>query len=1544
MKTNSRFHRVVTFAFAAVCAAVAAAVSAQGGTLYWKGPGNASVAANWYADETLETAAGVVPQTGAGIVFVAASGDMTWDVNDVALASWTQRAGYAGTVTFKTGKKNGTKATIYGWTDDGGETRFLKITGDCVLLGGTWTHSAQSGLAGAAITSGEGVYRLIAQVGGDLAVTNATMDAVGLGFPNNGPVTLDSHCSSVHAGVGGWFSNSLGFNNQGPCYGTFRAPVTIGAGATNPGGGSIQLTVAGAFLPGDTASFTVQGKKADYYTGAGGSIYITAGTIAGGGTFNARGAVSNGYGGGGGGGRIAFHVTDQGADFSRFTGTYTTHAQASGQSGYGGTTYFETAADGAGGGVLIVDGVTGWTTSRFKRYATTVTAADCAYVPKKLVLRDAAAFGVPEGAVFRLKEVEVRDNLLTNRMCTLKTQGGTFAFPSADYMLPSNVTLHCVRPAEFTMGDGSGSLVVGPGACVNCDTNVVLNGSLVVKRDGLVTHTQKFTYGKAVEPYGVFHLEVTGDVTVEEKGCISAKGKGYLSGDGPTADSGMHAGLSRRNSSVEYHCYGSITRPVSLGGYGQNTGNSWGGGAVRLTVGGKVTNAGSIDADGGLADHYSGAGGSVWITAKEIVSSGNISANGGEATGNDQSNRGPGSGGRVALWLTDPAATFDGITGNVSATGGHVTGKTIAANNGGGAGTVYYKTANQAMNEGTLVLDNAGSSTYATEIAGGCMGQMKEDVTDTEVGAIIIRNGAQLTVTNATLSVSRAWSNETDSASIGGHVVFRDASQTLHVGGKSTFLKLECVEPGKQVVFGTGDENLTQIAANGELQLKGAEGNALTLLPEQNEGQWRLQVDSTASTDLKYLNVTRSDATGGQVLVAKESAESVSQGNTNWNFPYIRPGEEIRWTGAAGTSWSDGANWDRLREPCETDVVVIPATNNQPFCSGLAKVVGSLTVESGATLTIGGCDLTVTEVLRVAGSLVCSGTETIVLPRQSDFTGGTVVPAQSEFTLGGSESQTFAGGGCLFWNLTVTKGGGAVNFAGGFSAENLLTLRATGAWTGTFAPARYACARLVVDGTVNDAVGLTLTGTGWTLAASMSEAVKGVAVHGCTAGGIAIHPEDPARDDGDNHGWIFNASFATWAGGTGRFADDNCWVGGKAPDADSFVRIDAAGTVTIDEPVTVASLSLGGSSTVTLKVKEPLTVTGSLSVNAGGTLTADAPIAVSDSFLVFADGVVKHSANGDSPCYSVNVTAGDVFVEAGGKIDANGKGYATKGPGCPSEGCVTQFSCGAGHGGIGQSYHGSAGYGHTYCYGSFFQPQSYGSGSGKAGGGVIRIAASGEARIDGELDADGEYGAPHYSGSGGSVWITCARLSGSGWIHAHGGNTSSEGEGYAAGGGRVSLCERTARDWSAWRGRATAYGGRQVFLQDTQLPNGSAGTVYFETAADGPGGGEVVIDNNGGACVHGTELLPTKDPRDKRNAFKNARFTLRNGAKLVVREDVTVGDVMLETANSYIVARDAVLTIRSQQHRDKAGWIGSVSKSGRGDVVWQKPGFVLIVK
>jgi len=1465
----------------------------------------------------------------------------------VELASWRQETGYLGTVTFQTGAKNGcTKATLYGWTDDDGETRCLKITGDCTLLGGTWTHAEQPTLSIQATQSGEGAYRILARIGGNLAVTNATMDAVGKGFPKSGPVSLDSNCSSVHAGVGGYHSNSKAFNGQGPCYGTFRAPVTLGAGATNPGGGAIRLIVSGAFLPGATATFTVQGKRGDYYTGAGGSIFITAGTIAGAGTFNARGAISNGYGGGGGGGRIAFHLTDSGADFSRFTGTYATHAQASDQSGYGGTTYFETAADGAGGGILTVDGVTAWTTSRFKRYATTVIAADCAYEPKKLVLRDAAAFGVPEGATFKITAVEVQDYLLTNRPSVLRTQGGTFSFP-ADYTLPSNVTLHCIQPATFAMGSGAGTLSVGPGAVFNCDTNVTLNGSLAVRRGGLVSHTQKYSYGKAVEPYGAFDLAVTGHVTVEEGGRISAKGKGYLVSDGPTASSGIHAGLSRRsNSAVEYHCYGSITRPVSLGGYGQHT-DSWGGGAVRLTVTGVVTNNGSIDADGALASHYSGAGGSVWVTAKEITGGGNISANGGEASGNAMSDKGPGAGGRVALWLTDSDASFSSFTGTVSATGGHVTGHTIAQDNGGGAGTVYYKTANQAMNGGTLVLDNAGSSTYATEIAGGTMGQMKVDVTDTDVGAVIIRNGAKLTVTNATLSVSRVWSNETANAAIGGTVVFRDANETLHVGGRSTFWNLTCAALGKRILFGAGADNETCVSAGGMLDMRGEEGCPVVLGPEVPAGdRWLISVDPTVSTLLKFLDVSRSDASGGQKLVAKNSAASVTQDNVNWNFPNIIPGQEIRWTGAVGTAWTDGGNWDLGREPCETDAVVIPVTANQPVCAGLPKAMGSLTVLSGATLATGGCDFTVTNVLRVAGTLVCSGAETFTLPVQSDFSLGTVVPAQETFVLSGSGAQSFNGGGCRFGNLTVTKDGGSVAFGGGFSVENRFVLRATADWTATFAAAQYACARFEADGTVSDAAALTLTGTDWTLAVSMNENVRGVKVHGSTATGLTIHPQVPSRDDGENVNWVFGATFKTWSGGTGLFTNDACWAGGVAPGAGDLVKIDAAGTVTLDAPVSVASLTLGGTASPTLKLKQPLTVAGSLAVAAGGTLVTDAAVVATNSFLVFSGGTVTHSSNGDNPLYRLEVTTGDVFVEAGGKIDVNGKGYASQGPGGMKQSCVTSYTCGAGHGGIGQSYQGRDNIGHTYCYGSYFNPVTHGSGCASyAGGGVIRLAASGEARIDGELDADGQYGSPHYCGAGGSVWITCARLSGGGWIHAHGGNTSSSGEGYAGGGGRVSVQQRTARDWSAWLGRTTAYGGRQVVVPDLNKPNGSAGTVYRETAADVVNGGEVIIDNDGGGCVHGTELRPTKDPKDGRTAFRRTRFTLRNGAKLVIRGDVTVWDVDLQTASSYITTTNAILTIRSYEHKDGAGWNGTVSKSGRGDVIWNREaGLRLIIR
>ena len=1455
MKTNSRFHRVVAFAFAAVFAAV----SAQGGTLYWKGAtASAKAASNWCSDEALTTAAGAAPTTGDEVVLVAASGNMTWDLDGVALASWTQREGYAGTVTFKTGKRNGVAANtapIYGWTDDDGETRILKITGDCVLLGGTWTSTAQPSIAsGLAKTSGEGVYRLIAHVGGNLAVTNTTFSVDGQGFQNGqGPGSFDGHSGGFHAGMGGRFTNYDTKFNQGPCYGSFRSPVTIGTGgggAGGPdrtGGGAIQLVVAGAFLPGETATFSAIAPRRDYYVGAGGSIFITAGSMVGGGSYSARGGIAGGYGGGGGGGRIAFHVTDAGADFSRFTGTYTTHAQGQSPAGFGGTTYFETAADGAGGGVLVVDGLTASTSSIWK-YGTAVTAEDCAYEPKKLVLRDAAALGVMAGGTFKVKEVEVCDNLLVNARSQLRTLGGSFAFP-ADFTVPSNVTVHCWNSATLTVGDGTGTLTLAPGAGLKCDAASTLQGSLVFRSGATASHSQEWEIQTDVAtlPRGQFDLKVTGDVTVEADAEIGARGLGYAANKGPGANSGnisgMHGGRVW-NAAATKHCYGSITRPTAYGSGGGYAGSN-GGGAIALTVLGNLRNDGTITADGGNCTYYSGAGGSVWVRAGTLTGAGVFSANGGISTSGEANGR-PGSGGRVAVWLTGEGSDFedfDNAGGRFEAFGGKVKGSTISASSGGGAGTVYKQTGAQEEHEGTLIIDNGGANTYLTEICAGGIGA--QDVTDTEVGDVIIRNGGKLKVDTATLTVHGAWSNLTaNAAAVGGTVAFVDASRPSLIGGTSEFSSLECVAPGKSIVFPPAAEGVTSVSAGGVLKLVGDAEHPVSLASLAEETEWFFTVGAGASCELRYLDVNRSNATNGILLVARDSAASAEKNNLNWEFPNIVPGATNEWTAAENRDWVNIANWSQGRLPVETDCVLVPGgvgAANGPVLSGLPVAVSNLIVESGASLDLGGVDLTVGGFTRVAGALTARGTETLRLCGDVDLTGATVASARSTVVLPGDGTWRVKTGGAVFWDVTAERSGGALAFPDGLTATHNLRLVATDAWMADFAATTVTCARANFIGTVGNVAALTLTGTDWTLDAKGDVGATGVRVDHSTAKRSAVYADAASVDNGNNVNWVFGAAACRWTGGSGNWSSAS-WSGGR-PSVTSHVVIDTAVTVTVDVPAAAASLVVRGGGK--LQVNKSLIVADALEVDDGSTVTVNTadPFVVTNNLVVRTGGKVT-TASQKSLTLSVE---GDALVEKDGLITALGLGYASSGESVGYAGTHAGRQLRTGRN---SPFH---------AYGSIRRPITFGRGGSwadSAGGGAVRLTVAGELRVDGTVTADG-YGSDYGSGAGGSVWITAGSLVGSGTISADGGTSPRSNENHQPGsGGRVAVWLTDPEAvFGDFEDRIHAWGGRTKGSTVAASYGSGAGTVYLKTGAQADNGGTLVIASDGsGNCAYDTEI------------------------------------------------------------------------------------------
>lgn len=199
---------------------------------------------------------------------------------------------------------------------------------------------------------------------------------------------------------------------------------------------------------------------------------------------------------------------------------------------------------------------------------------------------------------------------------------------------------------------------------------------------------------------------------------------------------------------------------------------------------------------------------------------------------------------------------------------------------------------------------------------------------------------------------------------------------------------------------------------------------------------------------------------------------------------------------------------------------------------------------------------------------------------------------------------------------------------------------------------------------------------------------------------------------------------------------------------------------------------------------------------------------------------------------AIHVTGG-LTVESGATITANGKGYPLgedAGPGSGGAvGCCGGGGAYGGNGGV--SYSGSAG---GEGYGSVLEPTDLGSSGGggngsparSPGGGVVRLVVGGTLQLDGTLSADGT---PAWydnqgGGAGGSIWITADKLAGTGLVSANGGNGEWV-DGGSGSGGRIALY-LTASEFTGTLRATGGAPGRQA---------GGAGTIYTKLAAESVG-------------------------------------------------------------------------------------------------------------
>ncbi len=329
------------------CAMFVATLPGNAATLLWTNAAadNAAAnAANWY-DVDLGTfghsPAGTdnILLDGAHVSGNGTSANLNWGASAThSVANWTQQ-NYASTVTFD---------ITYNNVNTNGFNVFT-VSNDAQLQTGIWTHSA-NGLGYNAANPDR--YRLRIDIGNDFTVgTGGTISATNKGYLLNAP---GFNGGGTHGGRGS------GTGNTTQPYGSIFEPVRHGQGAGTSGGsgnvdggGSIYLTVgAQSTIDGTIVATSQYGASPSFIrAGAGGSIYLSTGSLSGAatGSFDVSGGNSTGGSntGNGGGGRIAIRLNDSLADFSGFNGTWTAR---------GGTGSENFTVQSAAGSIYLRDG------------------------------------------------------------------------------------------------------------------------------------------------------------------------------------------------------------------------------------------------------------------------------------------------------------------------------------------------------------------------------------------------------------------------------------------------------------------------------------------------------------------------------------------------------------------------------------------------------------------------------------------------------------------------------------------------------------------------------------------------------------------------------------------------------------------------------------------------------------------------------------------------------------------------------------------------------------------------------------------------------------------------------------------------------------------------------------------------------------------------------------------------------------------------------------------------------------------------------------
>lgn len=1065
--------------------------------------------------------------------------------------------------------------------------------------------------------------------------------------------------------------------------------------------------------------------------------------------------------------------------------------------------------------------------------------------------------------------------------------------------------------------------------------NIVTN-SVRIRSGGVLSHS-----GPNATEVKKLHVRCLGDFTVEAGGAVNVDYKGYTYNEGPGC-----ANRTPLYASTASHwagalgtakCYGSIRKPFNYGSgcSGQASGGA-GSGAVRLEVLGRLTVDGKITSSTmDTRGVFRAAAGSVWIDCGVLSGTGNILAHGAKWPDYGEIST---SGGRIAVYQSQ-TNDLTSFTGKIQTT--RTTCKYSAC------GTIYLEDTDDAKGEGTLLIDNLGvnSGNFVT-----VFGELMTDV-DEPFGEVVLQNYAKLKVyPGKTLKVKRGIrcsSNSTLLTADSTAVIELCGTNDMQIIGASRISthNFVCTNIEKRVFFESGANGMLSMGANTSLKLSGLDvEHPLSLLPLSEGQTWQLKVDAYAQADVKHVAVKNSDASQGSTILAYESINL--EGNKAWSImDKINPGDKIVWTGSVSSDWADIGNWDRNRVPLESDDIIIkPAGEFNPVIGEGEYVFHRIEINPGASLTLSETMLTVTNELCNSGSLIFSGSEHLYLTGDAFFTNGTVEASSSVIWISGERNQTIDFSDTVLSKVYITKTSGIVDFSGhGFTASYINAMP-NYPMNVTFAAGKlYSFGECYFVG--NSDVGkMSLLSSDpskqWRVKLTQLQSFANLYVNGCDAsdGEVACYG-DTSMDGGNNKDCDFEAKTAMWTGGSaGEFFIPENWSTKVVPSADTRATVIAGEsenitvTVPAGNPITIKSLVLaaGAGGNANFNAKSPLTVSEYAYVCSGGILTLDvyndsgeAPNVVSNDVVVYSGGKITHSGNKSTENAKLHLAVlGDMTVHEGGEVTATKKGYAKTT--CP-HGTIPMGSS-ASHAGYGKQNHAP--------YGSIFRPVSWGGGtSDEPGGGAIHLIVSGNITVNGTIEAEGGGNNIYYSGAGGSIWLECASLMGSGLVSARQGLNRFDPS-YTSSGGRVAVYQRTAKDFSAFpKSRILA----------TRNKVAACGTVYLESASSSVAGADLYIETD--TSTNYSTQFPMDEDGDASTCYANVNLIIGKGGKVVVPRgaddkprEIRLRSLMLSSSNSTLNLGVNTFIVTDPSWRRDKDW---VSRSVTVDLYNKVPGKIV---